>query len=102
MAVNGTCTGDDKEIQDGRKSFPSGHSSYSMFGMVFLALWFAGKLGWHEFYTQSICVACISLSLWIGVTRYADYQHHPIDIICNLTSLPPFLPSFVQLSVGLL
>jgi membrane-associated phospholipid phosphatase len=33
------------DIADGRKSFPSGHTSWAFSGMTFLSLWFASQTG---------------------------------------------------------
>ncbi|KAL8258187.1 hypothetical protein R6Q59_030228 [Mikania micrantha] len=38
------CHGKDKDIREGHKSFPSGHTSWSFAGLGFLALYLSGKI----------------------------------------------------------
>ncbi|KAI0642244.1 lipid phosphate phosphatase 1 [Trametes meyenii] len=89
------CTGKLDKVLDGRRSFPSGHSSTAFAGMMFLSLWIAGATGaWRL--TESVPggsvlrskVARLLLSLaplifatWVAVSRVEDYRHHKEDVI---------------------
>uniref|UniRef100_A0A3B3X8S5 Phosphatidic acid phosphatase type 2/haloperoxidase domain-containing protein n=1 Tax=Poecilia mexicana TaxID=48701 RepID=A0A3B3X8S5_9TELE len=42
--TNYTCTGDESEVQEARKSFFSGHASFSLFSMLYLAVFYVSDL----------------------------------------------------------
>ena len=79
------CTGSAAEIEEGRKSFPSGHSSIIMCGMIFLALYFhravpQGHEVSHAF-RPMLQVLCITTGLVVGASRVYDHMHNPSDVI---------------------
>ncbi|KAF7308451.1 Lipid phosphate phosphatase 1 [Mycena chlorophos] len=89
------CTGKAKDILDGRKSFPSGHSSAAFSGMTFLALWLAGQTAAWCFAAQlpsaslrssrlaRFCLPLLPIwwAIYVAVTRVEDYRHHKEDVI---------------------
>ncbi|KAJ6196665.1 lipid phosphate phosphatase 1 [Bipolaris maydis] len=80
------CTQKDNYIlQDGFKSFPSGHSSVSFAGLFYLSIYLSGKLHvldakgevWRTFI---VMVPTLGAALITG-TRIMDARHHPFDVI---------------------
>jgi len=96
-AVKEVCTGPYALVQEGRRSFPSGHSSSAFFGCVFLMLFLAGKnrcfayastfphsgILHSKFLRLFIGISPLFASTFIAVSRYADHWHHPTDIIAG-------------------
>lgn len=76
------CNGDEKAVIDGRKSFPSGHSSFAFASMVLSTLYLLRKLkpldqanrtdSWKLWF----CLSPILLACSIAVSRTCDYHHH--------------------------
>jgi diacylglycerol diphosphate phosphatase / phosphatidate phosphatase len=93
------CQGDDSNLSQSRKSFPSGHASTSFCGMTFLTLLFLGKVGlhnrsdsnggkWNMSTLQTMKRRWLSvlvstpmfIAIFIAVSRVHDDMHHPADV----------------------
>ena len=88
-----------RDVLEGRKSFPSGHSSMSFSGLGFAALYATAKLGVFSPYDYSMSgthpkdratmlrIVCawwpLALATWVAVSRWRDYWHHSEDVICG-------------------
>lgn len=104
------CSGDAAEIKEGRKSFPSGHSSSAFYVMSYLCLYYL------NFYvptkrpqTRSISsstpkkisplsllmiVCAYLLAALVAISRMQDHKHHPTDVIAG-SLLGLFISYFV-------
>ncbi|KAI5481815.1 hypothetical protein MNV49_000092 [Pseudohyphozyma bogoriensis] len=83
IAVCAVQTG--KIIDDGFKSFPSGHSSFSFAGLGFLSLYLAGKMhlfdrNGHAIKTWIFFIPLMGAAL-IAISRTMDYRHHATDVL---------------------
>ena len=79
------CTETDPHtLQDGWRSFPSGHSSFAFAGLGYLALFFAGQL--HVFRPRTdlarvlVALAPLVGAAEIAMSRMADYRHDVYDV----------------------
>ncbi|KAI6007904.1 phosphatidic acid phosphatase type 2/haloperoxidase, partial [Pisolithus marmoratus] len=74
-------------LDDGWRSFPSGHSSSSFAGLGFLTFYLAGKL--HVFdkrgYAGKIWLVLTPLSgaTFVAISRTMDYRHHWHDVVAG-------------------
>lgn len=83
---NFTCTGDSTLTNEGRLSFYSGHSSFSMYCMLFLALYLQSRLtsGWSRLVRPTLQFFFIATALYVGLSRVSDYKHHWSDVLTGL------------------
>ncbi|KAM3600611.1 uncharacterized protein V6R79_025892 [Siganus canaliculatus] len=81
-----TCTGDMTKVTEGRLSFYSGHSSFSMYCMLFLALYLQARLQaeWARLLRPTIQFFLIAASVYTGLSRVSDYKHHWSDVLTGL------------------
>jgi len=93
------CNGNSAAIIEGRKSFPSGHSSFSFATWGFVFLYLAGKLGTFRCRSPApslhllLLSSCLLAPTCIAISRTADYHHHWQDVIVG--SLLGFLTVWV-------
>lgn len=80
------CIGPIDHVYDGRKSFPSGHSSFSFVVMVFMSMFSARRLKiWTTERLRGLkfilCILPLLLATTIAISRTCDYHHHYQDVI---------------------
>ncbi|OSC99100.1 acid phosphatase/Vanadium-dependent haloperoxidase [Trametes coccinea BRFM310] len=88
LSTAAVCTQTVKHIlQDGWRSFPSGHSSLSFAGLGFLSFYLAGKL--HLFDNRGhtvkawLSVTPLSGAALVAISRTMDYRHHWQDVLAG-------------------
>ncbi|XP_062869626.1 phospholipid phosphatase 1 [Trichomycterus rosablanca] len=83
---NFTCTGDMKKVNEARLSFYSGHSSFSMYCMLFLALYLQARMRdeWARLLRPTLQFFLIAASVYTGLSRVSDYKHHWSDVLTGL------------------
>ncbi|KFV61672.1 Lipid phosphate phosphohydrolase 2, partial [Dryobates pubescens] len=69
-----------------RLSFYSGHSSFGMYCMMFLALYVQARLvgKWARLLRPTIQFFLIAFAIYVGYTRVSDYKHHWSDVLAGL------------------
>ncbi|XP_068959489.1 phospholipid phosphatase 2 isoform X2 [Petaurus breviceps papuanus] len=80
------CRGSAANVTESRLSFYSGHSSFGMYCMVFLALYVQARLCWRwaRLLRPTIQFFLVAFALYVGYTRVADYKHHWSDVLTGL------------------
>ncbi|XP_063818289.1 phospholipid phosphatase 1 isoform X2 [Pseudophryne corroboree] len=80
------CTGNAVTASEARLSFYSGHSSFSMYCMLFLALYLQSRMkgDWARLLRPTIQFALVALSIYVGLSRVSDYKHHWSDVLVGL------------------
>eukprot|EP00270_Netrium_digitus_P009842 TRINITY_DN3017_c0_g1_i1.p1 TRINITY_DN3017_c0_g1~~TRINITY_DN3017_c0_g1_i1.p1 ORF type:complete len:279 (-),score=52.49 TRINITY_DN3017_c0_g1_i1:361-1197(-) len=87
FASNGDviCNGVASVIKEGRKSFPSGHSSWSCAGLGFFTFFLMGKLRvWSgDGHISKIIISLLPVfaATGVAVSRVDDYWHNPSDVL---------------------
>ncbi|XP_045819189.1 lipid phosphate phosphatase 2-like [Trifolium pratense] len=81
------CTGDKGVIKEGHKSFPSGHTSWSFAGLVYLSWYLSGKVRVFDRsgHVAKLCLVLLPLltAALIAVSRVDDYWHHWQDVFAG-------------------
>ncbi|WWD20960.1 hypothetical protein CI109_105438 [Kwoniella shandongensis] len=78
---------DDSRLQEGFRSFPSGHSSFAWCGMWYMILYLAAKMRINNrtgyTYKSWLLLAPLSCCTLVSVSRTMDYRHHSTDVIAG-------------------
>uniref|UniRef100_A0A1D5QAL3 Phospholipid phosphatase 2 n=1 Tax=Macaca mulatta TaxID=9544 RepID=A0A1D5QAL3_MACMU len=80
------CRGNPADVTEARLSFYSGHSSFGMYCMLFLALYVQARLCWKwaRLLRPTVQFFLVAFALYVGYTRVSDYKHHWSDVLVGL------------------
>ncbi|XP_036452763.1 phospholipid phosphatase 3-like [Colossoma macropomum] len=79
------CTGDDSRVQEARKSFFSGHASFSMYTMLYLAFYLQSRFTWEgaRLLRPLVQFTLLMMAFYTGLSRVSDHKHHPTDVLAG-------------------
>ncbi|KAI4809292.1 hypothetical protein KUCAC02_018192 [Chaenocephalus aceratus] len=79
------CQGPDNKVQEARKSFFSGHASFSMYTMLYLVFYLQSRFSWHgaRLLRPLTQFTLIMMSFYTGLSRVSDHKHHPTDVLAG-------------------
>lgn len=83
---NYECLGPDKKkIHDSRLSFPSGHSSFAVYTMVYTVMYLQARMTWRGSYLlrHLIQFICLAMAWFTALSRISDYKHHWSDVLAG-------------------
>ncbi|MBN3299584.1 PLPP3 phosphatase, partial [Amia calva] len=74
---------DKKLVIEARKSFYSGHASFAMYTMLYLAFYLQARFTWRgaRLLRPLVQFLLVMLAVYTGLTRVSDYKHHPSDVL---------------------
>ncbi|XP_035036754.1 phosphatidic acid phosphatase type 2D isoform X2 [Hippoglossus stenolepis] len=72
-----------KMEEEARKSFFSGHASFAMYTMLYLAFYLQARLSWRgaRLLRPLIQFLLVMIAIYTGLSRISDYRHHPSDVL---------------------
>lgn len=81
------CHGNRKAIEEGHRSFPSGHTSWCFAGLGFVSLYLAGKIRLFDrkghVSKLVIVFSPLAVASFVGLSRVNDYKHHWQDVFAG-------------------
>ncbi|CUT99282.1 phosphatidate phosphatase [Echinococcus multilocularis] len=82
------CTKNDAYlIREMRLSFPSGHSAYTMFPAIFIAVYLHYRMpaiGMGSVLQAFVQTAAVTGAFYVGMTRVSDNKHHWTDVLAGM------------------
>ncbi|XP_054459059.1 phospholipid phosphatase 3 isoform X2 [Anoplopoma fimbria] len=83
--TNYTCTGEESDVQEARKSFFSGHASFSMYTMLYLAFYLQSRFSWRgaRLLRPLLQFTLLMMAFYTGLSRVSDHKHHPTDVLAG-------------------
>ncbi|KAK4885421.1 hypothetical protein RN001_001692 [Aquatica leii] len=83
--TNSLYTDTKRILKEMRLSFPSGHSSFSMYTMLYFAIYLQARMTWDgsKLLRHTLQFLALMSSIYTGMTRISDYKHHWSDVLCG-------------------
>lgn len=77
---------DPRKLKEVRLSFPSGHSSFSMYTMVYFAVYLQSRMNWNgsKLLRHTLQFLALLSAIFTAMTRVSDYKHHWSDVLSGL------------------
>uniref|UniRef100_A0A8D7ZSS6 Phosphatidate phosphatase n=4 Tax=Culex pipiens TaxID=7175 RepID=A0A8D7ZSS6_CULPI len=75
----------ERMIKEMRLSFPSGHSSFSMYTLVYCAIYLQSRMNWRgsKLLKHFLQFLLILLAWYTCLSRISDYKHHWSDVLAG-------------------
>nr|XP_033772584.1 phospholipid phosphatase 3 [Geotrypetes seraphini] len=79
------CRGLASKVMEARKSFFSGHASFSMYTMLYLVFYLQARFTWRgaRLLRPLIQFTLLMMALYTGLSRVSDHKHHPSDVVAG-------------------
>ncbi|KAK9956131.1 hypothetical protein ABG768_013885 [Culter alburnus] len=79
------CRGDASKVQEARKSFFSGHASFSMYTMLYLSFYLQSRFTWRgaRLLRPLLQFTLLMMAFYTGLSRVSDHKHHPTDVLAG-------------------
>ncbi|XP_018357203.1 PREDICTED: putative phosphatidate phosphatase isoform X1 [Trachymyrmex septentrionalis] len=76
-----------KLLKEVRLSFPSGHSSFSAYTMIYLAIYLQLRMKWEgsKLLRHFLQLLCLLMAWFTAMTRISNYKHHWSDVLAGST-----------------
>jgi phosphatidate phosphatase len=73
-------------MKEMRLSFPSGHSSFSMYSMLYFAIYLQKRMDWDgsKLLKHTLQFLAIAAAVFVAMTRISDYKRHWSDVLSGL------------------
>ncbi|XP_029473852.1 phospholipid phosphatase 3 [Rhinatrema bivittatum] len=80
-----TCRGSASKVMEARKSFFSGHASFSMYTMLYLVFYLQARFTWRgaRLLRPLLQFTLLMMALYTGLSRVSDHKHHPSDVLAG-------------------
>ncbi|KAM5148402.1 phospholipid phosphatase 3 isoform 1-T1 [Mantella aurantiaca] len=79
------CRGLENKVTEARKSFFSGHASFSMYTMLYLVFYLQSRFTWRgaRLLRPLLQFTLLMMAFYTGLSRVSDHKHHPSDVLAG-------------------